>query len=239
MLSVITMKASLDRFLLITESPLLWLVLVIPATAGLLALQYPDHGIPRSVPGHASTVTAAPGRTRTDSVVVAAVTQTIHAVSATTSLSRSSQVPARETGVARDVERKITPVQAVTTPSVTSENSLTTPALAHMDRSTRADYGTSKPGEARIVAVLASAGKEPPSTSTIASDEDLSGPPVAAGSDTAYKDNPYLPVADDAAPPPVVAGSGTAPECPKVLFAGGNSFARLRLALMGCPIPGG
>ena len=60
-----------------------------------------------------------------------------------------------------------------------------------------------------------------------------------AGADAAANDNPCLPDASTDGNDYSAAQATPAPEGPGVPFRDGNAYARLRLALMGCEIPGG
>lgn len=221
------MLKSGTKLLVDTGSPWFWLLLVIPATALVMAYQYPEHmtnlhaGRPISQPidkrfavMHTAAIQA-PGQApliRQASVSRAPVNDPGTAPSHT---------------VAADIEADPAPLPAEEPTTAADHQGPATRRTAVQGSSKSLTGGVNLGGDAKGTA-----------SSAALSTPDLAGPPAAANLKSILDENPYLPVVDeDAVDPAMVDGSVSSP-CPEVLFRGGNAYAILRLSQMGCEIPG-
>jgi hypothetical protein len=206
------------------DYPLFWLLLVVPATAAVMACQYPEYATRHHTAPGISQPIGIPTVARTDAVVTtelrqqsasegnnsshAVIPESQHFVPAVAT--GSIQVPVSQPSAT--INRRVRDVEGITV----QRSSVSNPGAGNSFRSDQED------------------------TSLVEqSPEDYSGSPaIVADLGTIMSDNPYLPTADTNSYDSVLLESESSPPCPQELYLGGNDYAAIRLAQMGCEAPG-
>jgi hypothetical protein len=217
------MLKSSNKTLVKMESPWLWFLLVIPVTIAIMVYQYPEHATNH----HHGTVISQP----TDKHF-AAMRPASPAASGQATASRDGS------GATRALQMHAIPTVITTGSAPLSADHQQTPAV---DRRRTDSESTPVQGSSISVAGNVNPGGEEGGAgpSVELSSNEPAGPPINADLVSILEENPYLPVADEEYVEPMLADGSTSSPCPEVLFRGGNDYVMLRLAQMGCEIPGG
>lgn len=207
------------------ESPFFWLLLIVPATSSILALQYAvqaratppaSTGVIATIHHHPVTTTAG---VRTGMTVAAKSHDTPPGA-----VMPDRQAAAIAQNRSRGSHQTVASGELKGAPSIL-------PSRGQVPTTVR---GPADDGHYPDIPAM------PATTATPAVTADTSAVTrLTTGTGTALLDNPYLPDASSDKYDHAPAQGATTPDCPSALFRGGNAYARLRLALLGCTLPGG